>query len=113
MAYSGRNNKTRRGRGKLTPVEEVVRSLMERLQMPEDMDRKGRVFTGWAEAAGDAAGHATPFRFRGDTLVVEVDGPVWMNELGMRKRELVARLNRAAGDEVVKDIRFQLKKKRD
>jgi predicted nucleic acid-binding Zn ribbon protein len=98
------------GKRKLTAIDEVIRELMGRLEMPEDMDQKGKVFAGWEAAAGPAADHSNPFRFRGSTLVVEVDGPAWMNELGMRKRELVDRLNREAGGEIVKDIRFQLKK---
>ena len=80
--------------------------------MPEDIELKGKVFLAWAEAAGDAAPHTNPFRFRGSTLIVEVDGPAWLTELSMRKTDIMNRLERAVGERVVEDIRFEVKKKR-
>ena len=85
---------------------------MTGLQMPEDIELKGKVFLAWDEAAGDAAPHTNPFRFRGSTLLVEVGEPAWITELSMRKTDILNRLERAVGERVVKDIRFEVKKKR-
>ncbi|MDF1535425.1 MAG: DUF721 domain-containing protein [bacterium] len=113
MDHNRKSGRQRTGKGaKLVRVEEILQSLMTRLDMPEDTQAKGKVFTVWEEAAGNAAPHSSAFRFRGSTLVVEVDSPVWLNELSMRKTELIGRLERAVGEKVVTDIRFEMKKKR-
>jgi predicted nucleic acid-binding Zn ribbon protein len=43
---------------------------------------------------------------------VEVDEPAWLTELSMRKGDILNRLERAVGEKVVEDIRFQIKRKR-
>jgi len=103
----------RRKKSKLVKIEDVLRTVFSRLEMPEDMDLKGRVFLAWEEAAGDASLHAHPFRFQGSTLIVEVTSPAWITELSMRKMDIINRLERAVGKKIVEDIRFQLKRKRE
>jgi len=105
-------SRRKRSKGPLTPVNEVLNSVMTGLEMPEDIELKGKVFLAWEEAVGDVAAHTHPFRFRGSTLIVEVDEPAWLTELSMRKTEIVNRLERAVGEKVVEDIRFEIKKKR-
>ena len=105
-------SRRKRTKGPLTPVNEVLNSVMTGLEMPEDIELKGKVFLAWEEAVGDVAAHTHPFRFRGSTLLVEVDEPAWLTELSMRKTEIVNRLERAVGEKVVEDIRFEIKKKR-
>ena len=105
-------SRPKRSKGPLTPVNELLGSLMAKLQMPGDIEAKGKVFLAWEEAVGDAAPHSQPFRFRGSTLIVEVTESAWINELSMRKTDIVNRLERAVGEKVVEDIRFEIKKKR-
>jgi predicted nucleic acid-binding Zn ribbon protein len=93
-------------------VDQVLSSVMTSLVMPEDLELKGKVFLSWEEAAGDAAPYSQPFRFRGSTLIVEVREPAWINELSMRKTDILNRLERAVGKRVVEEIRFEVKKKR-
>ncbi len=113
MDHGGKSSGRRTGkRGKLTAVEEILQVLMTRLDMPEDTQAKVKVFEVWEEVAGNAAAHSNAFRFRGTTLVVEVDSPVWLNELSMRKTEILNRLERTTGERIVTDIRFEMKKKR-
>ena len=102
----------KRTKGPLTSVNEVLDSLMTKLEMPEDLEAKGKVFLAWDEAVGDAAPYTQPFRFRGSTLIVEVTESAWINELSMRKTDIINRLERAVGEKVVEDIRFEIKKKR-
>lgn len=97
----------------LTPVEEVLGSVMRELQMPGDIQDKGKVFELWDRVAGEAAAWARPFRFRGSTLLVEVSEPAWLTELSMRRTDLVKRLEREVGEGVVREIRFEMKKKRE
>ena len=105
-----KGKKTMRPKGRLTPLSEILSSVVEKLELPEETLQKGEVFSSWDRIAGEAAGHCRPFRFRGTTLVVEVNSPAWMNELAAGKIELLERIAAAAGPDVVKDLRFVLKK---
>jgi predicted nucleic acid-binding Zn ribbon protein len=100
-----------KGSSKLIPVQDVLKTVFSRLEMPEDLELKGRVFLAWEEAVGNASRHSNPFRFRGSTLIVEVTSSAWLTELSMRKTDIIKRLERAVGEKVVKDIRFQIKRK--
>lgn len=105
-------SRIKRTKGPLTSVHEVLSTVMTGLEMPENIELKGKVFLAWEEVAGDAAPHTHPFRFRGSTLIVEVDEPAWLTELSMRKTDILNRLERAVGSKVVEEIRFEVKKKR-
>ena len=105
-------SRMKRTKGPLTSVSEVLNSVMTGLEMPEDIELKGKVFLAWEDVVGDAAPYTHPFRFRGSTLIVEVDEPVWLTELSMRKSDILNRLEREVGEKVVEDIRFEIKKKR-
>jgi len=105
-------SRIKRTKGPLTSVNEVLSTVMTGLEMPENIELKGKVFLAWEEVAGDAAPHTHPFRFRGSTLIVEVDEPAWLTELSMRKTDILNRLERAVGSKVVEEIRFEVKKKR-
>ena len=105
-------SRIKRTKGPLTSVNEVLSTVMTGLEMPENIELKGKVFLAWEEVAGDAAPHTHPFRFRGSTLIVEVDEPAWLTELSMRKTDILNRLERAVGSKVVEEIRFEMKKKR-
>ena len=102
----------KRTKGLLTSVNEVLNSVMTGLQMPQDIETKGKVFLAWEEAVGEAASFSQPFRFRGSTLLVEVTESAWINELSMRKTDIINRLERAVGEKVVEDIKFEIKKRR-
>ena len=65
------------------------------------------VFRRWEECVGPVlASKSAPERFEGGTLWVAVSGASWAQELRMRKREILGRLNEFAGDELFKDARF-------
>ena len=108
-----RAGRTGRQKSKLIPVQDVLNTVFHRLEMPGDLDLKGRVFLAWDEVLGPAAVHAHPFRFQGTTLIVEVTTPAWITELSIRKMDIINRLERAVGERTVQDIRFKLKRKRE
>ena len=105
-------SRIKRTKAPLTSVNDILSSVMTGLEMPVDMELKGKVFMAWEEAVGDAASHTYPFRFRGSTLIVEVNEPAWINELSMRKTDILNRLERAVGKRVVEEIRFEVRRKR-
>lgn len=66
-----------------------------------------RAVEGWPEWVGPrVARHSRAVAFRDGTLVVEVEGSAWMQELGFLKREIVRTLNERLGADLVRDIRF-------
>lgn len=91
-----------------TAVGQVIGSVLRNLGLPEDTARQGMIMIAWDQIAGDASGHARPVRFRGKSMIVEVSDPSWMNELSMRKNEIIKKLDDLAGKGVVTDIRFTL-----
>ena len=40
------------------------------------------------------------------TIVVKASTPVWRNELALKKTEIVERLNKKLGEELIKDMRI-------
>jgi hypothetical protein len=63
----------------------------------------------WSRAAGDGLRrHAIPFRLFQKTLVVSVADKIWQRQMQSMSAELVARINRLLGREVVEDIEFRI-----
>lgn len=66
-----------------------------------------RLVDSWPEVAGGlVARYTTNVYVHNQTLVVQLDSPALRADLGMRRRELVARLNACVGSTVIYDIRF-------
>jgi len=68
-----------------------------------------RIFARWDQSVGPAiARHAQPKLLRGGKLSLIVDSPAWMQQLTLMKPDLVERLNKDLGGNMVKDISFRL-----
>jgi predicted nucleic acid-binding Zn ribbon protein len=65
-----------------------------------------RVQAIWEQAAGPAiAGAARPTREHQGVLTVTCNAAVWAQELDLMEAELVARLNRVLGEELLRELR--------
>ena len=65
-----------------------------------------RVHTIWARAAGEAiAAAARPTAERDGVLTVTCEAAVWAQELDLMGEELLARLNSALGEDVLRELR--------
>ena len=63
----------------------------------------------WTRAAGDGLRrHAIPFRLFRQTLVVSVADQIWQRQMQSMSAELISRINRLLGREVVCDIEFRI-----
>ena len=63
----------------------------------------------WSRAAGDGLRrHAIPFRLYRKTLVVSVADVIWQRQLNSMSAELISRINRLLGREVVDAIEFRI-----
>ncbi len=68
------------------------------------------VFNFWNKAVGkEIASHATPAKFRGKVLWVDVSDSIWMQQLQFLKTTLLDKINKGFKSVEVEDIRFQLK----
>jgi len=90
-----------------TALGDALDSLIENLGIRKKL-REQEVFALWADVVGERiAKVAKPTRIVQGTLVVSVKTGPWRNELTMRKREIVDRLNESLGEKLVRDIKFQ------
>jgi hypothetical protein len=63
----------------------------------------------WTRAAGDGLRrHAIPFRLFRKTLVVSVADAIWQKQMQSMSAELVSRINKLLGRQVVEDIEFRI-----
>ena len=95
------------GRGPV-PLGQEIDAVLDRLGVGGEVERHA-VFREWAERVGPDIARATrPHRVDGDTLIVIVRDSSWMNELSLRSREILARINAGRARSKVKRILFRL-----
>lgn len=51
--------------------------------------------------------NTAPIKVKGGTLFVATKSAVWANELTLLKKDLMDKINQAAGKKTIKDIKFQ------
>ena len=94
----------------------ILPALFKQLGLEEDA-RGWQAVTEWPAVAGERiAKHARAVSFpvappvriqpRDGSLTVEVEGSAWMQELGFLERELVRKLNRHLGRDIVREVRW-------
>ena len=67
--------------------------------------KEGKIWLVWEIAVGEQiAARARPAGFRDGVLTVTVDSAPWMQQLSYLKKEIIAKLNKRLGEELVKDI---------
>ena len=67
-----------------------------------------KVWDVWEEALGEFISSQTnPAAFKGGLLIVNVDNPAMMQQLYFLKKEIIEKLNKAVGKNVINDIKFK------
>ncbi len=88
------------------PVE--VGKILDKIKATTALGKQleqARIWDRWNElAGGHLAAHGEPKTIREGTLYVEVDSPVWMHRYAYRKWDILKRINRMAGEELVSDL---------
>jgi predicted nucleic acid-binding Zn ribbon protein len=88
-------------------LEKALVSVLEELGLGKKI-RQLRALEVWNEAVGERIARvATPERIDGGKLVVRVSNAPWRSELVFLKKEIMVKLNKALGEEVVKEIHFR------
>ena len=89
-------------------VSGVVARVLRGLGL-EDALLGWRAVQEWPEIVGPRlARRARAVEFRDGTLVIEVDGSAWMQEVGYLKRELIRKIDARLGAGIVRDVRVIL-----
>ena len=63
----------------------------------------------WDRAVGEIiAENARPAAFKGKILLVHVNSSPWLHQLSFLKKELLAKINRELGQDLVDEIKFKI-----
>ena len=85
-------------------VGDILKSLLKTTDLGKKM-QQSKIWEEWTAVAGrKLAGHGRPHGIKDQTLVVEVDSTVWMNRYAYHKWDIIKRINRMYGREIVSDI---------
>ena len=91
-----------------SPIGEVLKTVFARIES-EKLFSKEDVDALWKRIAGESAfRHSRPASLRKKVLVVRVDSSGWLQELSMRKRELLKGLKRTLGKDKIFEIHFKV-----
>jgi predicted nucleic acid-binding Zn ribbon protein len=93
--------------GHPVPASQAISELMTALGIDQTL-RKFSVLTAWSDMVGEQIARVTvPDRIESGVLYVRVTTAPWRAELSMKRLEILQKINRAVGADVVKDIRFR------
>lgn len=92
----------------MQPVAELLPRVYRRL-VGDAVDEEALLLALWPAVVGQKLAERTrATRLYNSTLVVETTGPDWRRQLARLTRDIVDRLNAAAGKELVRDLQFTL-----
>jgi predicted nucleic acid-binding Zn ribbon protein len=88
------------------PVGKLIGALLNELGIGKKLKQYEAVRV-WQDVVGEKiAKVAIPTKIINGTLIVKVEKSTWRNELSLLKREIIAKINAALKEEIVKDIKF-------
>ncbi len=88
----------------LKSVGDILAKLVKKTGLGKQIDQ-ARIWECWEDLAGaNLHTHGRPRSIKDNTLIVEVDSPVWMNKYAYFKWDILQRVNRLAGKELVSDL---------
>jgi predicted nucleic acid-binding Zn ribbon protein len=91
----------------IKPLGVALDQLIDTLGIRKKLQEQG-VLEIWSEAVGEQIAKATKAtRITRGVLLINVKSGAWRQELTMRKKEIISRLNNVVGAEIVRDIKFQ------
>jgi predicted nucleic acid-binding Zn ribbon protein len=95
-----------RAASSVKPLGETLDDLVQKLGIKKKLQEYEAVLR-WGEIVGEQiARMTTATRISKGVLFVQVRSSTWRNELNMRKREIIVRINGDLGEEIVLDIKF-------
>jgi len=96
----------KRAASSIKPLGEAIRDLVQSLGIRSKLQEYEAVIQ-WEGIVGEQiAKVTTATRITKGVLFVKVKTGTWRNELTIRKREIIEKINTALGEKVVGDIKF-------
>lgn len=109
MSRTDRRTRRKGAGGSSSPVDvgRAISDLVEALGIGRTLTQY-QVITGWGEIVGEQiAKVSTPSRIENGVLFVTVSTAPWRAELTLRRLEILGKIKRACGPDIVKEIRFR------
>ncbi len=93
---------------KAAPISEVIKNVFARME-DEKIFLKEDVDNFWKALVGEqGAKHSRPTTLKKGALTVLVDSSAWLQELVMKKRQLLKGLKRDLGKDRISEIHFKI-----
>lgn len=90
------------------PVGEILKTVFADLEK-RTLSSQEEIESLWRSLVGEAGfRHSRPASVKKNVLTVKVDSSVWMQELAMRKRQLLKGLKRDLGKDRISEIQFRI-----
>jgi predicted nucleic acid-binding Zn ribbon protein len=91
------------------PVGDLIKRLMKGYRQASGGDAIEKVWKHWDKVIADEIRQsARPLKLKRKTLLVHVYSSVWLHKLQFSKREIIKKINNAAGEELIRDIQFKI-----
>ena len=90
----------------IVTIASALQPILDRLDIEGEFGL-GRLIRAWPEIAGETIARRTEVvSLKFHTAVIKVSGAMWIQELGLMKAQILARVRETVGDDIVRDIRF-------
>ena len=90
-------------------IKDVLPNVLSSLGIKKGIERQRAIFV-WGKVVGrDIRRHTKPRYVRGKKIWVDVDDPIWIQQLSFLKSKILKKLNTELGEEHIVDIIFKLK----
>lgn len=88
-------------------IEDILKSLLRQNPDLYDGVKEERVLACWAEAVGPMIAKKTrAIGFKENALIIEVDHPLWKQELYTNKNTILAKFHKVSGSKRARDLTF-------
>lgn len=85
---------------------DILPTLIKKLKLGKKL-KEHEALKLWEEVVGKMISKkAKAYRVDRGVLFVRVNDPMWLQELCLRKKEIIEKINEKIGKEVIKDINF-------
>jgi predicted nucleic acid-binding Zn ribbon protein len=100
-----RNRKNSKG---FVHIGSVLQGILK-TQGAASNTRLSMIWNVWQDAVGSQiAANTVPAAIKGGLLIVHAESSVWIQQLHFFKQEMIVKINRTLGADLVKDIKFKI-----
>ena len=92
----------------MSSIQEIIQKILDKLA-DKDGFKKAWIEKHWPDLVGsEASRHSLPQRVERAVLFVNVDSSVWNQELFMRRRQLLEKINGSFSHVILNDVKYQI-----